>query len=400
MPSGFQILIAIAFTVAVIAGIARHDYWKRKKEYTGSVEVKNRYKRTVRRIDGVLVTSIILGLVFTFLQPDETVKQTEKVGSESSANLELDNKDTATVDTNLVMGELTPLPEVPAEYTDRYNEVNEVISRTDGLLTLIKKNMSECNGPCSDLPLEEIQTRFDAMEELIATSRNQLQKASEIVNEMAQEDPPELHTQKLFELEQELLATRYSLETMLLADSWESWAEPVEYAESTRVKRLYKVPLEETVLGRNYYVEGSTKDNGEPITNEESPEALQSAENVIVGFMEIEDEINDLSDSVYASMDADFLTADTALAIIESTREQAVIAANSFNDVEASKELSGAIGKLDELKEKLNKYESVLEKSEWNEDTYDDVLLIVDSFYEDLEYNPVTVKQFLEVYGY
>lgn len=248
MPSEFQILTVIAFTVAVIAGIARHDYWKRKNEYIGSVEVKNRYKRTVRRINGVLVISIILGSVFTFLQPDETIKQTEKVGSESSANLEEDNKDTASVDTNIVMGELAILPEVPAEYTDRYNEVNEVITRTDGLLTLIKKNMSECNGPCSDLPLEEIQTRFDAMEELIATSRNQLQKAAEIVNEMALEDPDELHTQKLFELEENLQATAYSLETMQIADSWESWSEPIEYTESTRTKRLYLIPLEDTIL--------------------------------------------------------------------------------------------------------------------------------------------------------
>lgn len=248
MPSEFQILTVIAFTVAVISGIARHDYWKRKNEYIGSIEAKNRYKRTVRRINGVLVTSIILGFVFTFLQPDETVRQTEKVGNESSANLEEDNKDISTVDTNLVMGELTPLPEVPAEYTDRYNEVNEVITRTDGLLTLIKKNMSECNGPCSDLPLEEIQTRFDAMEELIFTSRSQLQKASEIVNEIALEDPPELHTQKLFELEENLQATAHSLETMQIADSWESWSEPIEYVESTRAKRLYKTTLKETLL--------------------------------------------------------------------------------------------------------------------------------------------------------
>lgn len=322
---------------------------------------------------------------------ESTLKNEEVVASEEKV----------VVDTKLVINEVDELPAgIPAEYMDRYSEVNETITRTDALLSLIKKNFNDCDGLCEERPLSEIEGRFDSMREIIEASRNELQKASEIVNEIASDDPPALHTQKLFELEQELLATRYSLETMLIADSWESWSEPVEYAESTRVKRLYKVPLGETVLGQSYHVEGSTKENGEPITNEESPEALQSAENVIVGFMAIEDEINDLSDSVYASMDADFLTADTALAIIESTREQAVIAANSFNDVEASKELSGAIGKLDELKEKLNKYESVLEKSEWNENTYDDVLLIVDSFYEDLEYNPVTVKQFLEVYGY
>jgi vacuolar-type H+-ATPase subunit I/STV1 len=108
--------------------------------------------------------------------------------------------------------------------------------------------MSECDGPCSDLPLEEIQTRFDAMEKLITTSRNQLQKASEIVNEMALEDPAELHSQKLFELEENLQATSYSLETMQIADLWENWDEPIEYIENTRKKRLYKIPLEDTIL--------------------------------------------------------------------------------------------------------------------------------------------------------
>lgn len=355
----------------------------------------------MKRVSGQIMGLGALLILVSFAFGNEDQEASSPKGSTLKSEEVVASEEKVVVDTKLVINETDELPVgIPTEYTDRYSEVNETITRTNALLSLIKKNFSDCDGSCEERPLSEIEERFDSMEEVIEASRNELLKASEIVNEMAMEDPPMLHTQKLFELEQELLATRYSLETMLLADSWESWTEPVEYAESTRVKRLYRVPLGETVLEQNYYVEGSTKENGEPITNEESPEALQSAENVIVGFMAIEDEINDLSDSVYASMDADFLTADTSLEIIESTREQAVIAANSFNDVEASKELSGAIGKLDELKEKLNKYESVLEKSEWNEDTYDDVLLIVDSFYEDLEYNPVTVKQFLEVYGY
>ncbi|MDA5559815.1 hypothetical protein PJK55_03640 [Exiguobacterium sp. MMG028] len=325
-------------------------------------------------------------------KPEESTLKSEEV---------VTSEEKVFVDTKLVINETDELPVgIPTEYTDRYSEVNETITRTDALLTLIEKNFSKCDGSCEERPLSEIEERFDSMEEVIEVSRNELQKASEIVSEMAMEDPPALNTQKLFDLEIELLATRYSLETMLLADSWESWTEPIGYAESTRVKRLYKVPLRETVLEQDYNVEESTKDNGEPITNEESPEALQSAENVIVGFLAIEDEINALSNSVYESMEADFLTADTALIFIESTREQAVIATNSFNDVEASKELSGAIGKLDDLKEKLIEYESILETSEWNADTYDNVLSIVDSLYEDLEFDPVAVKQFLEVYGY
>ncbi|QPI66420.1 hypothetical protein IR194_07965 [Exiguobacterium sp. PBE] len=355
----------------------------------------------MKRVSGRIMGLGALLILVSFAFGNEDQEASSPKGSTLKSDEVVASEEKVVVDTKLVINETDELPVgIPTEYTDRYSEVNETITRTNALLSLIEKNFSDCDGSCEERPLSEIEERFDSMEEVIEASRNELLKASEIVNEMAMEDSPMLHTQKLFELEQELLATRYSLETMLLADSWESWTEPVEYAESTRVKRLYKVPLGETVLEQNYYVEGSTKENGEPITNEESPEALQSAENVIVGFMAIEDEINDLSDSVYASMDADFLTADTALAIIESTREQAVNATNSFNDVEASKELSGAIDKLDELKEKLNKYELVLEKSEWNADTYDDVLLIVDSFYDDLEFDPVTVKQFLEVYGY
>lgn len=388
----------------VIFAISFLFYMSARKEIERDYQLRHdspprmlKMKRISGQILGLGALLILVSFAFGnkdegSLNPNESTSKSEEVAA---------SEEKVVVDTKLIINEADELPAgIPSVYTDRYSEVNETITRTDALLSLIKKNFSNCDGSCEERPLSEIEERFDSMEEIIEASRNELQKASEIVNEIASDDPPALHTQKLFELEQELLATRYSLETMLIADSWESWSEPVEYAESTRVKRLYKIPLGETVLGQSYHVEGSAKENGEPITNEESPEALQSAENVIVGFMAIEDEINDLSDSVYASMDADFLTADTALAIIESTREQAVIAANSFNDVEASKELSGAIGKLDELKEKLNKYESVLEKSEWNEDTYDDVLLIVDSFYEDLEYNPVTVKQFLEVYGY
>lgn len=324
--------------------------------------------------------------------PDESTLESEEVVA---------SEEKVVVDTNLVIDETDELPTgIPAEYRDRYSEVSETITRTDALLSLIKKNFSDCDGSCEERPLSEIEERFDSMQELIEASRNELQKASEIVNEIASDDPPSLHTQKLFELEQELLATRYSLETMLIADSWESWSEPVEYAESTRVKRLYKVPLGETVLGQSYHVEGSTKENGEPITNEESPEALQSAENVILGFMELTEAVREIVDSVYVSMDADHVSEDYAIIVIDSTREQAVLALDSFNHPDGIKELEGAITRLDSLKKKLLAYKSMQETPGWNLDRYDELLMHVDTFYEDLDYDPSTIKQLLEVYGY
>jgi len=187
---------------------------------------------------------------------------------------------------------------------------------------------------------------------------------------------------------------------LLIADSWESWEEPIEYAESTKTKRLFKINLADTLLPNDYYVEGPTYENGEPIVNEEPPEALQSVKNVILGFGTIEEEINAIIDSVHVSSEVDYLTGDDAIAFIDSMREQAVIASNAFVDVQAAKEMSGAIGQLDSLKAKLLMYESIMANSTWNIETYQKVLTIVDSFSEDFDFNPVIVKQFLDVYGY
>jgi len=188
--------------------------------------------------------------------------------------------------------------------------------------------------------------------------------------------------------------------SLLIADSWESWEEPIEYAESTKTKRLFKINLADTLLPNDYYVEGPTYENGEPIVNEEPPEALQSVKNVILGFGTIEEEINAIIDSVHVSSEVDYLTGDDAIAFIDSMREQAVIASNAFVDVQAAKEMSGAIGQLDSLKAKLLMYESIMANSTWNIETYQKVLTIVDSFSEDFDFNPVIVKQFLDVYGY
>lgn len=246
-------LFLISFLVLAISFLlhsaAKGEMKKDSGMHIQPTEKMLKMQRTSRQLMGVSAAGLLILFAIVSAFPprvEEPVASAIKiVGEENRDTL---NKDTLTVDTNLVLDELASLPEVPARYTDRYNEVNEVIARTDALLTLIKKNMSECDGPCSNLPLEEIQTRFDAMEKLITTSRNQLQKASEIVNEMALEDPAELHSQKLFELEENLQATSYSLETMQIAESWENWDEPIEYIENTRKKRLYKIPLEDTIL--------------------------------------------------------------------------------------------------------------------------------------------------------
>lgn len=136
---------------------------------------------------------------------------------------------------------------VPSAYQMQYEELTDIISRADATLTFIKDTISSCEAPCGE-PLSEIGSKFDAMNDVIEETRNELFRGSEIARVMAEEDPAELHTQKLYELQQELLSTRSSLETMLIADSWESWEEPIEYAESTRVKRLYKITLADTIL--------------------------------------------------------------------------------------------------------------------------------------------------------
>lgn len=398
MGSLFNYAIAFVGTIGVIVGVAKHDFWKRKNEYMDTVQQKNKYKRTTRKIDIVLATSIILLFALYYFQPDDIQDPVAKIVEEPVAAGDVDSESGKVIE--LGPYSVASIPNgVPSAYQMQYEELTDIISRANATLTLIKGMISSCETPCAK-PLSEIESKFDAMNDVIEETRNELFRGSEIVRVMAEEDPEELHTQKLYELQQELLSTRSSLETMLIADSWESWEEPIEYAENTRKKRLFKILLGDTVLPKDYHVEGSTLENGEPIVNEESPEALQSAEFVILGFMELTEEIRSIVDSVYISMDADHIAADYALTIVDSTREQAVIASNSFADAKAAKELSGAIARLDSLKEKLLEYNDMQESPGWNLDRYDEVLMHVDTFYEDMDFNPVTVKQFLEVYGY
>lgn len=395
MDNLFNGLIGIVLIIGTIAGIARHDFWKRKNEYMGTIEKKNKYTRTIGRVNLTIAVSIIVMFGLFYFKPNDTQ---EPVVADSSEEVNVENPESKQV--KLGPYSVAAIPNgVPSAYTTQYNELADIISRADATLRLIKNTINKCEAPCPK-PLSEIEQQFLLLSDVIDNTRNELFRGSEIARVMAEENPQGLDTLKLYELQQDLISTEYSLETMQLADSWESWDEPVEYADSTKTKRLYNTPLANTLAKPDYYVEGSTKENGEPIINEETPEALQSAENVILGFMELTEEIRTIVDSVYVSMDADHVAADYALVIIESTREQAVIATNSFNHPKGVEELEVAITKLDSLKAKLLEYNKMQEAPGWDFDRYDEVLMHVDTFYEDLDFNPVTVKQLLEVYGY
>lgn len=258
---GILFAFAFLFFMSARKEIER-DYHFRHESSPRMLKMK-RVSGQVMAVGGIM---LLLSIAFGSAGNEETKGDTPVVKSEEVSVPDEKVK----VDTNLVIGEVADLPKVPDSYTDRYNEVNEVITRTDAFLDLIKKNLSECDGPCDERPLTEIQDRFDAMDELFTIVRNQLQKASEIVNEMALEDPTELHTQKLFELEENLQATAYSLETMQIADSWESWDEPIEYVENTRTNRLYATPLADTILPINA--------NNQNDVSQTSDEIFQEAE--------------------------------------------------------------------------------------------------------------------------
>lgn len=154
-------LFLISFLVLAISFLlhsaAKGEMKKDSGMHIQPTEKMLKMQRTSRQLMGVSAAGLLILFAIVSAFPprvEEPVASAIKiVGEENRDTL---NKDTLTVDTNLVLDELASLPEVPARYTDRYNEVNEVIARTDALLTLIKKNMSECDGPCSNLPLEEI----------------------------------------------------------------------------------------------------------------------------------------------------------------------------------------------------------------------------------------------------
>lgn len=157
---------------------------------------------------------------------------------------------------------------VPSSYTMQYKELSDIISRADGTLRLIKNTINKCEAPCTK-PLSEIEQQFLLLSDVIDETRNELFRGSEIARIMADENPQGLDALKLYELQQDLISTEYSLETMQLADSWESWEEPVEYVESTREKRLYKTSLASTILSA---ITSIQNDNGS-FSNEVHQEA-------------------------------------------------------------------------------------------------------------------------------
>lgn len=256
METLFNYAIAFVCIIGVIAGIAKHDFWKRKNEYMETVQQKNKYKRTTRKIDILLATSIILLLALYYFQSDDIQDPVAKIVEEPVTAGDIDSESGKVIE--LGPYSVAAIPNgVPPAYQMQYEELTDIISRATATLTLIKGTISSCETPCAE-PLSEIESKFDAMNNVIEETRNKLFRGSEIARVMAEEDPKELHTQKLHELQQELLSTRSSLETMQIADSWESWEEPIDYVESTRTKRLYKISLADTVLMQQENKEEST----------------------------------------------------------------------------------------------------------------------------------------------
>ncbi|TCI80335.1 hypothetical protein EVJ20_03200 [Exiguobacterium sp. SH0S1] len=70
MENLFNGLMGVVLIAGVIAGIARHDFRKRKNEYMDTVERKNKYKRTTRRIDLTLAASVILMFALFYFEPN------------------------------------------------------------------------------------------------------------------------------------------------------------------------------------------------------------------------------------------------------------------------------------------------------------------------------------------
>lgn len=253
MDNLFNGLIGIVLIIGTIAGIARHDFWKRKNEYMGTIEKKNKYTRTIGRINLTIAVSIIVMFGLFYFKPNDTQ---EPVVADSSEEVNVENPESKQV--KLGPYSVAAIPNgVPSAYTMQYNELADIISRADATLRLIKNTINKCEAPCPK-PLSEIEQQFLLLSDVIDETRSELFRGSEIARVMAEEDPAELHTQKLYELQQELIATRYSLETMQIADSWESWEEPIDYVESTRAKRLYKISLADTVLMQQENKEEST----------------------------------------------------------------------------------------------------------------------------------------------
>ena len=72
----YMVAQGLFLIVAVVAGIALHDFRKRLNDEFESVQTKNRHKRTIRKIELTLAGSVIVTALLFVYQP-ESINETQ-----------------------------------------------------------------------------------------------------------------------------------------------------------------------------------------------------------------------------------------------------------------------------------------------------------------------------------
>lgn len=292
------------------------------------------------------------------------------------------------------------------QYTD--NELDEfqfamttASEQASEYLSNMRADIYICGKVCDGQPLTDIQLSMDVSRGGVENSAASLENLVPQIRDVANSGSDNVDADEMIQVADQFEKTAADMRAFLAKEDWASWDEPGELIQVMlekleEVTAIYGSGDEPTT----YNVGEATTDEGEPITQVESSDALQSAENVMTGLWAVEDEINLISDSVYESMDADFLAKNDVMPFITSTRNEAERASGIIQNEEVASEMKGVVSRLDNLSEKLERYEARLEQSNWDSDAYDEVLLIVDSFYDELQDDFPKTKELLSLYGY
>lgn len=298
------------------------------------------------------------------------------------------------------------------QYTD--NEIDEfqfaimtASEQAAEYLSNMRADIYICGKICDGQPLTDIQLSMDASRSDVERSASALENLVPQIRDAAKSGSENVDAEEMNQIADQFEKTAADMRAFLMKEDWTSWDEPHEMVQTMlddleQVTSLYSPPASDTSVNEpdTYDVGDATTDEGEPITQVESPDALQGAENVITGLWAIEDEINRISDSVYESMDADFLTKEEVMPFIDATRGEAEQTADMIQNEEVASEMRGVVSRLEDLSAKLDRYETALDQSNWDLDAYDEVLLVVDSFYDALQDDLPKTKELLSLYGY
>lgn len=298
------------------------------------------------------------------------------------------------------------------QYTD--NEIDEfqfaimtASEQAAEYLSNMRADIYICGKICDGQPLTDIQLSMNASRSDVERSASALENLVPQIRDVAKSGSENVNAEEMNQIANQFEKTAADMRAFLMKEDWTSWDGPHEMIQTMlddleQVTSLYSPPASDTSANEpdTYDVGDATTDEGEPITHVETPDALQGAENVITGLWAIEDEINRISESVYESMDADFLTKEEVIPFIDATREEAERTANMIQNEEVASEMMGVVSHLNDLSEKLDRYEATLDQSNWDLDAYDEVLLIVDSFYDALQDDLPKTKELLSLYGY